>query len=144
MSEFIIQRHDVSEDGTQVMLAAAIEKAGTLGLAFSIAIVDRAGLLADFHRMAGASQLSVQVAQAKAYSAVLANRPTHAWESTFEAEPSLRLGIPPGVPGILVIGGGYPAVIGGETVGGIGVSGAHYNQDMEVARAGLAAIGAEV
>jgi hypothetical protein len=39
--------------------------------------------------------------------------------------------------------GGFPIVIKGEIVGAIGLSGGHYTQDMECARAGLAAIGAD-
>jgi uncharacterized protein GlcG (DUF336 family) len=144
VSDFTIQRRDISEQAVQAMLVACVEMAGSLSLAFSIAVVDRAGLLAGFRRMEGATQISVRTAQTKAYSAVLANRPTHAWESVFAAEPMLRVGIPPGIPGLIVIGGGYPVVIDGETIGGIGVSGAHYQQDMEVARAGLTAIGAEI
>jgi len=34
-------------------------------------------------------------------------------------------------------------VLEGEVVGAIGISGGHYKQDMECARAALAAIGAE-
>jgi uncharacterized protein GlcG (DUF336 family) len=40
-------------------------------------------------------------------------------------------------------GGGFPIVIKGEIVGATGLSGGHYTQDMECARAGLAAIGAD-
>lgn len=143
MTEFTVQRADVSARAVEAMLDAGVKHAGSMGQAFSIAVVDRSGLLAGFRRMEGATQISVGMAQAKAYSAVLADRPTHAWEGIFEAEPMLQIGIPPGVPGIAVIGGGYPVVFAGETVGGIGVSGGHYTHDMEVARAGLAAIGAE-
>jgi uncharacterized protein GlcG (DUF336 family) len=39
-----------------------------------------------------------------------------------------------------VFGGGFPITIGGSVVGGIGVSGGHYTQDMDVAQAGLAAV----
>ena len=47
-------------------------------------------------------------------------------------------------PRLIVFGGGYPIKENGEVIGGIGVSGGHYKQDMECAQAGLKAIGAPV
>jgi uncharacterized protein GlcG (DUF336 family) len=44
-------------------------------------------------------------------------------------------------PRIIIFGGGYPIKEGAEVIGGIGVSGGHYSQDMECALAGLEAIG---
>jgi uncharacterized protein GlcG (DUF336 family) len=41
----------------------------------------------------------------------------------------------------VVFGGGYPIKIDGAIVGGIGVSGGHYEQDMKVAEAALKALG---
>jgi uncharacterized protein GlcG (DUF336 family) len=40
----------------------------------------------------------------------------------------------------VIFGGGYPLKIDGQIVGGIGVSGGHYSQDMEVAQAALAVL----
>ncbi len=39
--------------------------------------------------------------------------------------------------------GGFPIMAGGECVGGIGVSGGDWEQDQKIARAALAAVGAE-
>ena len=44
----------------------------------------------------------------------------------------------------MIFGGGYPINLDGHLVGAIGVSGGHYEQDQQVAEAGLAAIGAPV
>jgi len=41
----------------------------------------------------------------------------------------------------VIFGGGYPIKVGDRIVGGIGVSGGHYTQDMAVARAALSALG---
>ena len=43
-----------------------------------------------------------------------------------------------------MFGGGYPIRDGKDLIGGIGVSGGHYTQDMEIAKAGLAAIGVSI
>jgi uncharacterized protein GlcG (DUF336 family) len=44
-------------------------------------------------------------------------------------------------PRLVVFGGGYPVIVDGAVVGAIGVSGGHYSQDMDVAKAALAAAG---
>ena len=46
-------------------------------------------------------------------------------------------------PRLVVFGGGLPIRVGGELVGGIGVSGASEEQDGICAQAGLLAIGAD-
>ena len=42
---------------------------------------------------------------------------------------------------IVIFAGGVPLKRGDQVVGGVGVSGGHYSQDMEVARAGVEALG---
>ena len=51
------------------------------------------------------------------------------------------MGAAPGIDRLIVFGGGYPIKVGDAVVGAIGVSGGHYSQDMEVAQAGLSALG---
>ena len=58
-------------------------------------------------------------------------------------EPSRKRPLP-SYPRVVTFGGGYPIIEDGARIGAIGVSGGHYSDDMEVARAGLAAIGAPV
>ena len=41
---------------------------------------------------------------------------------------------------LVIFGGGYPILLEGELIGGIGVSGGHYTHDMQVCEAGLAVI----
>jgi uncharacterized protein GlcG (DUF336 family) len=41
---------------------------------------------------------------------------------------------------LVVFGGGYPIKIDGQLVGGIGVSGGHWKEDMQCAEAALAAL----
>jgi uncharacterized protein GlcG (DUF336 family) len=123
-------------------IAAAAKKASELGLKMCIAITDEAGDLKAFERMDGAPRLSIQIAEDKAYTAVSFGIATHAWWDFIKDDPPLLHGITH-TPRLIVFGGGFPIVLQGEMVGGIGVSGGHYSQDMECARAALAAIGAE-
>ena len=102
-------------------------------------LVDESGVLKGFSRMDGAAQLSVDIAQDKAYTAISFSMPTHAWFDFIKNDPPLLHGIVK-TPRLVVFGGGYPVEIDGKIVGGIGVSGGHYSQDMKVAEAALAAL----
>ncbi len=53
----------------------------------------------------------------------------------------LAAGAAAGIDRLVIFGGGYPIIVEGKIVGGIGVSGGHYKEDMEVAQAGLKAVG---
>ena len=121
---------------------AAAKKAAELGLKMCIAITDESGDLKAFRRMDGAPKLSIQIAEDKAYTAASFGLPTHVWYDFIKNDPPLLHGITH-TPRLIVFGGGFPIVLEGEVVGAIGLSGGHYNQDMECARAALQAIGAE-
>ena len=121
---------------------AAAKKASELGLKMCIAITDESGDLKAFRRMDGAPKLSIQIAEDKAYTAASFGLPTHVWYEFIKNDPPLLHGITH-TPRLIVFGGGFPIVLEGEVVGAIGISGGHYNQDMECARAALQAIGAE-
>lgn len=118
------------------MIQAAVAKADSCGQRSAICIVDAAGELKAFRRMDGAAKLAVQISQDKAYTAVAFGMPTHAWHDFIKDDPPLRDGIVH-TPRLVVFGGGYPITVDGEIIGGIGVSGGHYSQDMEVAQAAI-------
>jgi uncharacterized protein GlcG (DUF336 family) len=122
------------------MIQAALEKAAELGVPSVIAIVDESGVLKAFARMDNAPLVSVQVAKDKAYTAAGFSLPTHAWYDFIKDDPPLAAGATAGIDRLVIFGGGYPITIDGAVVGGIGVSGGHYSQDMAVAEAGLAAL----
>jgi uncharacterized protein GlcG (DUF336 family) len=130
----------ITADAAEHMLDAAVEAARAMGKRFTIAIVDDAGALKALLRMDGAVLVSVQTAQDKAYSAVAAARPTHACEEVLKTSPMLAAGVPAGIDRMIVFGGGYPVVVDGQIVGGVGASGGSYKEDMKVAEAALTAI----
>ncbi|SRR5258708_2725362 len=131
-------RPSVSTELARTIIGAAERKAQEMGHPFVIAV--DSGVLKAFSRMDGAALLSVQIAQDKAYTAVGFGMPTDAWHDFVKDDPPLAMGAAPGIERLIVFGGGFPITIGGSVVGGIGVSGGHYTQDMEVAQAGLAAV----
>ncbi|HEX5190179.1 MAG TPA: heme-binding protein [Streptosporangiaceae bacterium] len=134
-------RPSVSTELAHAMIGAAERKAAEMGHPFVIAVVDDAGVLKAFSRMDGAALLSVQIAQDKAYTAAGFGLSTDGWHEFVKDDPPLALGATAGIDRLIVFGGGFPITIDGQVVGGIGVSGGHYTQDMDVARAGLAVIG---
>jgi len=120
-------------------IAAAEKKSEEMKKAMVIAICDESGNLKAFSRMDNAPMLSVQIAQDKAWTAVSFSVPTHKWFDFIKDDPPLLHGIVH-TPRLVVFGGGYPIKIDGQLVGGIGVSGGHWKEDMEVAEAALKAL----
>jgi uncharacterized protein GlcG (DUF336 family) len=133
-------RASVTTELARAMIAAAEQKAAETGHFFAIAIVDDSGVLKAFSRMDGAPLVTVQLAQDKAYTAVGFGLATDAWHEFVKDDPPLAMGAAPGIDRLIVFGGGYPIKVGEAVVGGIGVSGGHYSQDMEIAQAGLSAL----
>jgi uncharacterized protein GlcG (DUF336 family) len=133
-------RPSVSSELARAMLDAAEQKAAEMGHPFVIAVVDDSGVLKAFSRMDGAALLSVQIAQDKAYTAAGFGLSTDGWHEFVKDDPPLAMGATAGIDRLIVFGGGFPITIDGKVVGGIGVSGGHYTQDMDVANAGLAVV----
>jgi len=123
------------------MIAAAEAKAASMGHPFVIAVCDESGVLKAMSRMDGAALFSVQIAQDKAYTAVGFGLSSDGWHEFIKNDPPLAAGAVGGIDRLVIFGGGYPIKIGDAVVGGIGVSGGHYSHDMQVAEAGVAALG---
>jgi uncharacterized protein GlcG (DUF336 family) len=136
-----ISRASISQAAADRLIEAATAKAVEMGTPMVISIVDESGTLKAFRRMDGAPLLSVDIATNKAYTAVSFGIPTHGWFEFIKNDPPLLHGIVH-TDRLVVFGGGYPISEDGQTIGGIGVSGGHYEQDMKVAEAALAALDA--
>jgi uncharacterized protein GlcG (DUF336 family) len=137
----VYEKASVSAELAKRIIAAAEAKARDLGTPMVIAVCDESGVLKAFSRMDGAALLSVQVAQDKAYTAVGFGMSTDAWHDFIKDDPPLSTGAVGGIDRLVVFGGGFPIKVGDRVVGAVGVSGGHYSQDMEVAQAGLGAVG---
>src|SRR5438874_12504009 len=137
----LYEKTSVGSELAHRMVAGAEAKGAELGVPMVIAVVDESGVLKAFSRMDGAALLSVQIAQDKAYTAIGFGLPTDGWYDFIKDDPPLALGAPAEIDRLVTFGGGYPISIDGKVTGGIGVSGGHYTQDMDVAKAGLSAVG---
>jgi uncharacterized protein GlcG (DUF336 family) len=122
------------------MIAAAQAKADELGVAVVIAVVDEGGLLKALHRMDGvASPVPLDIGPMKAYSAASFRTPTHQLAENNLENPA-RMASLPNVPRVTLLAGGFPIMDGEVVVGGIGISGATPDQDMQIGAAALAAL----
>ena len=134
-------KRTIDELSVKRMLDAAIDMSKEMKKAMCIAITNEAGQLKAFHSMDGAPHLSIEISQNKAYTASAFGIATHTWWDFIKNDPPLLHSITH-TPRLVTFGGGYPIMENGQLIGAIGVSGGHYSEDMEVARAALDAINA--
>ncbi|QJY51087.1 heme-binding protein [Pseudonocardia broussonetiae] len=133
----------LSQEGADELVRAVIAAARTSALPVSVAVHDAAANLLAFVRMDGAPELTIGIAQNKAYSSAAFGAATHQLHELIKEDEPLRLGIVH-TPRLVTFGGGYPVVADGRIVGAVGVSGGHYTQDTAVAEEALKACGYSV
>jgi glc operon protein GlcG len=123
------------EDARKVAAAAEFE-ARRNNWNVCIAVVDDGAHLLHFERLDGSQLASVDIAIAKARSAMLGRRPTKIYEDMVNNGRYAALTM----PGITHLEGGIPIVVDGEPVGAVGVSGVKSSQDAQIAQAGIDAL----
>jgi len=127
----------LNDADVKTILAAAESHARANQWAVGIAVVDDGGHLLGFARLDGAPPMASQVAPAKAVTAALGRRESKIFEDLANGVRPAVLSMP--LPAMLE--GGVPIVADGQVVGAVGVSGVKSNEDAEIARAGIAALG---
>jgi len=85
-----------------------------------------------------AAPVSAYISPAKAQTAALGQRATKVYEDIINNGRTAFLSAPQ-LQGMLE--GGVPVLVDGQVVGAVGVSGVQSNQDVEIAQAGIAALG---
>lgn len=126
------------EDAKRIGAACEAE-ALRLALPVAIAIADDGGHLLWLQRLDGAAPVASHIAPAKAHTAALGRRESRVYEEMINKGRFAFLSAP-AISGLLE--GGVPLVAHGHCVGAIGVSGAKPNEDVQIANAGVAALGA--
>lgn len=128
----------ISLENAKKAAAAAIAEARKNNWPMVVAITDTAGDLVYLEKMDTAQTGSVNLAIAKARSAVLYKRPSKVWADLVGAGgDNLRL---MALQGIVPSNGGIPLVMDGKIVGAIGLSGGTGAQDGQCAQAGADAV----
>jgi uncharacterized protein GlcG (DUF336 family) len=107
--------------------------------AVTIAICDDGGHLLWLQRLDGAAPVSAHIAPAKARTAALGRRESKSYEdminqgrTSFLSAPALDA----------MLEGGVPIMLDGQCLGAVGVSGVKSSEDAQIARSGIAALGA--
>jgi glc operon protein GlcG len=131
-------KQTLSLDDVKKIAAAAEAEAKANNWAVTISIVDDGGHLLWLQRLDGAAPISAHIAPAKANTAALGRRETKVYEDminngrvSFITAPTLQ--------GMLE--GGIPIMVNGQCVGAVGVSGVKSSEDVQIAKAGIAALG---
>lgn len=128
----------------RLMADSALRKAQEIGVTETVCIADAGGFPLLLERMDGARVTGPQIAWNKAFTAAGHKRSTH----LFTTPPN-----GPALPGNEAFGiqlsfegrfaafvGGYPIVVDGEVVGGVGLSGGNGEQDTQCGVAALQAL----
>jgi uncharacterized protein GlcG (DUF336 family) len=138
MTNYVISTHALTHEAVLDMLRAAVACAQDIGQPQCIVIVDASGEPLGEIRMTGAKYLSRLSARTKARTAASIGAPS---DTVPEAvRPAIAAATQGQVTGL---GGGLPIRIQGVLVGGIGVGSGSPDQDITVAQAALASIGAD-
>jgi glc operon protein GlcG len=129
----------ITLDVAKKIIAAAEVEANKNKWGMAIAIVDSGSNLVALHRLDNTQLGSIRISQGKAETALDMRRSTKALEDGIAGGGvGLRL---LALPGLVSVQGGLPIVVGDKIIGAIGVSGGTSEQDEQVAKAGLAALG---
>jgi len=142
---FVTTTARLTHAGAKQMMATALAQAEAAGIAVSVAICDAGGHLLLLERMEGGRFHTVHSATTKAVCAASSRRPTGpsgAQGQALDAAHAIGLALAAGPDRWTAMEGGYPVVVGGECVGGIGVSGGDWQTDARIALAAVESIGA--
>lgn len=124
-------------DDARTIAAAAEAEALSNGWNVTIAICDAGGHLLWLQRMDDAPLMSAQVAPGKAHTCAMTRKPSKVMEDMVNNGRFAALDLP-----VMTIEGGEMIVADGNLIGAVGVSGVKADQDAQIARAGISAIGA--
>jgi uncharacterized protein GlcG (DUF336 family) len=142
---FIADAKRLTHEGAKMMVDTSVAKARAAGIAISCAVVDAGGHLVAFERMDGGRFHTQNSSTTKAVCAASNKRVTSAKGAVgqdLDTNHALGLALAAGPERWTAMEGGAPVLIGGECIGGIGVSGGDWATDERIAREAVEAIGA--
>ena len=131
--------------GARKMISTAMGIAEKENIPIAIAVVDPGGHLIASERSDGGRFHTVHSSHTKAVCAASTKRPTTAKGAQgqeLDTIHAIGLALAAGPERWTATEGGYPIIVDGECIGGIGVSGGTWEFDDRVARTALEAVGA--
>ena len=135
-----VSTYKLSQEGCDIIVNAALEKAKELKQIVSVAVVDAGGHLMAFKRMTNGRTHNTLIAQTKARSAALTTAATGKTARDGSEIPDHQvlaqtLAVGPGW--FISIEGGVPITVEGQCIGAVGVSGAPSAVDRQISQAGV-------
>jgi uncharacterized protein GlcG (DUF336 family) len=134
----MLTKHFLQSSDVKAIASAAENEAVKHSWPVTIAIVDDGGHLLWLQRMDGAAPISAHIAPAKAHTAAMGRRESKIYEDMINSGRYSFLSAPE-LHGLLE--GGVPIIKDGHVIGAVGVSGVKSNEDAQIAKAGIAALG---
>ncbi|MBB4122447.1 heme-binding protein [Martelella radicis] len=128
----------LNHKGVMTALTAAIAKAEEIKVPQNVVIVDQSGVTLAVFRMDGAKFTSMKTARAKAITAASLNTATGHMAPDFAAAAAVATD-----GEVINLKGGFPIRFDGLLAGAIGIGSGTGDEDVIVATAALAAIGAD-
>jgi uncharacterized protein GlcG (DUF336 family) len=130
----VAEKKSLTLEGARAVIAAAKDYARAANAPGGvIAVVDDGGNLVALERLDGTFAAGANISIGKAKTAVMFKRPTKVFEEIIKNGRTAMVALPDFTP----LQGGVPITVGGEIIGGVGVSGAaSAQQDEELALAG--------
>ncbi len=119
------------------LLDAAQQEAEANHWAVTIAVADDGGHLLGLRRLDGAAPFSAGVASEKARNAAIGRKETQVFEEMINNGRTAFVTAPMQA----LLSGGVPVIVDGQVIASVGVSGVKPDQDVQVAKAAVAAIG---
>ena len=118
------------------LLDAGQQEAEANGWAVTIAVADAGGHLLGLRRLDGAAPFSAGIATEKARNAAIGRKETQAFEDMINNGRTAFVSAPMQA----LLAGGVPVTVEGEVGASVGISGVKPDQDVQVAKAAVAAL----
>ena len=144
-SKYVANSKRLTLAGAKKMMESVTAGAEKAGHAVAAAIVDAGGHAVLVQRMDGGRFHTLHSSTTKAVCAASNKRPTTmkgAAGQVLDSTRALGLSLAAGPDRWTAMEGGYPIIVDGECIGGIGVSGADWETDERLAREAVESIGA--
>jgi glc operon protein GlcG len=124
-----------ADDVKKIALACEAEAVKN-NWAVTIAICDDGGHLLSLQRLDGAAPVSATIAPRKAITAAIGRRESGVYEKMVNEGRFSFLSVDVITP----LEGGAPILVDGHVIGAVGVSGVKSSEDLQIAKAGIAAL----
>ena len=142
---YVADSKRLTHAGAKKIVDTAVAKARQAGISISVVVADAGGNLLALERMDGGRFHTVHSATTKAVCCASNKRPTSshgAQGQALDVAHALGLALAAGPERWTAMEGGCPIIVGGECVGGVGVSGGDWATDERIARESVEAISA--